>query len=548
MNHTKDLFTKTHFFILVMIGFLSLVITPSAQACGGFFSQDKALKQNQLNILFAADGVNVEAHIKTHYKGQAKDFSWIGVAPTKPELSVGENKLFDILDIYTYPTYSTKETIKGECRSPSKGAESASAKGANILKKSTVGPYESVISQPQNSQAIAKWLSDNQYKVPANFNALIKPYLEKKMYFIALKLKAGENTSSLQPIVLKFKAKHPGIPLRFMAESSAQNMGLNVWILGQSRAFVQNYHQLQVNPAYFDWYKKAPHPLLAKRYYNGTFDIENPDSYEHQLYNLVMDKVLVQQDGNYVSQDNQALSDEYAYPDAVSPGQPDNYTAVLESALSENKQPAFVTEYAGKSDIIIPPLTALLKDKPEVLAPLENLFKKYSYLTRLHTILTPTLTSKDPMFNFSKMLPEVPRNHSLKTTVLCSPTTTEKYAPRVIQFNDDLSVPVTSSYHKDDKVAEDISYILKLEQLYQERASNTILNNQRKLKKRLKGYINQKLFLSLNPTHKQDIQYQLDLHSEKQSSLSNNQALFIFIIIVVVGIILIIFRFIKARD
>lgn len=83
------------------------------QACGGTFCDNgpnaMPVPQTGESILFVkGDGV-VEAHIQIQYDadGQAEEFAWVVPVMAQPELSVGSQSLFDALATNTAPTYGT---------------------------------------------------------------------------------------------------------------------------------------------------------------------------------------------------------------------------------------------------------------------------------------------------------------------------------------------------------------------------------------------------------------------------------------------------------
>ena len=85
---------------------LSLLAMPeAARACGGFFCTTAPMDQAGERILFAArDGV-VTTHVEIQYSGEAADFAWVLPVPSPPEVRVSHNWLFSQLDFETRPTF-----------------------------------------------------------------------------------------------------------------------------------------------------------------------------------------------------------------------------------------------------------------------------------------------------------------------------------------------------------------------------------------------------------------------------------------------------------
>jgi hypothetical protein len=92
-------------------------LTPTtALACGGLFCQTAPIVQNGEKILFATDGANVIAYVQIQYQGDAKDFSWVVPVPTAPELSVGTDNVFTALTRDTVPSFNLTIKDEGQCK------------------------------------------------------------------------------------------------------------------------------------------------------------------------------------------------------------------------------------------------------------------------------------------------------------------------------------------------------------------------------------------------------------------------------------------------
>jgi hypothetical protein len=116
----------------VLVGGLGLLaaLVPGApaQACGGFFCNQPQnpfdpppVAQTGENVLFAmekdAAGVtHLEAHVQIFYQGPADRFSWVVPVDSMPELDVGTNRLFTVLDPATRPRFNLNWAEEGTCK------------------------------------------------------------------------------------------------------------------------------------------------------------------------------------------------------------------------------------------------------------------------------------------------------------------------------------------------------------------------------------------------------------------------------------------------
>ena len=91
---------------LLLATFFSFVFSiPAARACGGFFCTTVPMNQVAENILFIQGEGTVTTHVQLQYSGAAADFAWILPLPAVPELAVSHNQIFAQLQRATQPSF-----------------------------------------------------------------------------------------------------------------------------------------------------------------------------------------------------------------------------------------------------------------------------------------------------------------------------------------------------------------------------------------------------------------------------------------------------------
>lgn len=249
---------------------LGLLVPQAALACGGFFCGGTPIDQTGEDILFSVDGRNIETHVRISYTGDAEAFSWVVPVPGVPELAVGSDSLFDTLASVTSPSFML-EVGDHSCNGPyaygwwgdedsldSDGDGPPSPgngepPGVEVLAEVQVGAYEAVVLGATSSQALLDWLNCNGYRIAQSALPRVEAYLAENMNFLGLKLANGYGTGDLAPIVMKYVAPRPVIPLVLTAVATQPNLRIRSYFLGTSRAVPMNFDHVWINDARINW-------------------------------------------------------------------------------------------------------------------------------------------------------------------------------------------------------------------------------------------------------------------------------------------------------
>ena len=235
-----------------------------SHACGGFFCQLTPINQASEQIVFRKDGNQITAMIQIQFAGNAEDFSWVVPVPALPDdILLGSNQTFTDLEIATRPQFNLERRGQG-CFSQDvfaspvalENSADASAESGGVVVEDVrnVGGYEVTTISGDNADSISQWLMDNNYDLTANGEALLAPYVEAGMKFVAAKLQQDRGTGSIQPLILKYQSDKPVVPIRLTAVAAVEDMGVLVWLLGDARAVPDNYLHVTPNYTRLDWF------------------------------------------------------------------------------------------------------------------------------------------------------------------------------------------------------------------------------------------------------------------------------------------------------
>ena len=247
-----------------------------AEACGCFTPPNPTVPVVQAGerILFAVQNGEVTAHVQVQYAGASgQEFGWLLPLPSVPTLELGTDELFAQLTTTTQPRYQMNTVLSPDCRQgfgsgggngsgggsaagggPGFGAADAGSSGISpLVVQDSVGPYDYAVLRADSKVAMLEWLAANRYFVPTGTDDAVAPYIRTGGFFLALKLRPGNTTGDLQPVVLHYQSDLGVIPITLTSTGAQENMGVQVWMLGESRAIPRNYNHTVINDAVIDW-------------------------------------------------------------------------------------------------------------------------------------------------------------------------------------------------------------------------------------------------------------------------------------------------------
>jgi hypothetical protein len=250
-----------------LAGYVSMAAMPRADACGCFTPPDPTVPVVQAGerILFDHSNGIVTAHIQVAYSGPADQFGWLLPLPSEPSLELGVDEVFSQLITTTQPKYRLDREYHGVCpfdpNNPNRfggggGAPSSDSGGENpadpdsiVVVQDSIGPYDYAVLRADSQQPMLDWLAENRYFVPTATAEAVTPYIHEGAFFLALKLRKGNEVGDLQPVVVRYASDLPMIPIVLTGVGATEDMPVLVWMVGEGRAIPRNYYHTLVNDA-----------------------------------------------------------------------------------------------------------------------------------------------------------------------------------------------------------------------------------------------------------------------------------------------------------
>lgn len=420
-----------------------------ASACGGFFCQSVPINQAGEQIIFRRDGNMVTAVILIQYAGAAEDFSWVLPVPGIPEISVGNDQVFSELELATRPQFNL-EIVGSDCpvdfdffgdvslaADPGVQLAPEAADSVTILEELVVGPFDIVVVTSDDAEALATWLADNDYDLSDRGEELIAPYVAEGMNFVAMRLRQDQGVGDLQPLIVEYMSPQPMIPIRLTAVAADPDMGVLVWLLGESRAVPTNYLAVEVNYTRLNWYSGTTSAYVS---YQGlvtaAMDEAGGQGFATDYAGTDIDSFVSQLTSSQVLRDEltrlAALSTNDFYRDIAF-----NFFFGQSKILDIQRRRLPLPEGQDEFIYSVPELLAdvfgdemlttvkglILGDllDSEVI-PLEEtltIFDNVRYMTRLFTTLSPEDMTLDPVFDFNPDLGDQALVRNAKITLEC---------------------------------------------------------------------------------------------------------------------------------
>ncbi|EFH82374.1 DUF2330 domain-containing protein [Ktedonobacter racemifer] len=247
-----------------------LLLPASALACGGLFASTNQARvsQDTERLLITVGAHSTTLYEQIRYQGKAQDFAWVLPVPVVPSVDQAPQALFTSLEQLTAPrfvvpaarTCDYADITRPHYSGMGAGApNTTSSSNVNVYGSGAVGPFAYDVIKSGDAGALTHWLQAHQYAVPASTQQFIQPYVAKNMYFLAMRLQAKADTTSIAPVKITFPMvmKQIMIPIRLAATDINTRMNMEVSILANERFAPQNYQDIHIDQ---DQITSTPNP------------------------------------------------------------------------------------------------------------------------------------------------------------------------------------------------------------------------------------------------------------------------------------------------
>ncbi|WP_343235224.1 DUF2330 domain-containing protein [Streptomyces sp. SID10853] len=232
-------------FALLAVQLGSLVAPAYACGCGALV-HDPA---SRLNVDRETSAVRWDGHreqivMSLTVAGNAKQAAWIMPVPHRATVTLGDNALFDALDSVTAPVHRTRDHFWPHSDdwpfgsgSGNDGASAvpprADAPAVGVVGRQRLGPFDVARLTATDPGALDSWLRQNGFRLPDGMTNDLKPYVDRKWEYVAVRLapdhKGGTLAGILDPLKLTFASDRLVYPMRLSRRArNPQTLGLYV--------------------------------------------------------------------------------------------------------------------------------------------------------------------------------------------------------------------------------------------------------------------------------------------------------------------------------
>jgi hypothetical protein len=277
---------------------LGLAAPQQASAFCGFYvsgSGDKLFNE-ATEVVLMRDGTRTVLSMQNDYKGPLEDFAMVVPVPVvlhEKDVKTLPREVFDHADALGSPRLveyweqdPCPRPVPKRADAPSGAlypgavAEGRAMGGAaptvKIEAKFDVGEYKILILSATDSAGLETWLTANHYKIPADAEKLLRPYVESGSKFFVAKVDpkkvqmGADGHAALSPLRFHYDSEEFSLPIRLGMANSSGKQDLIVNILSPDKRYeVANYKNVFI-PTNFD-VKDSAKARFAE-FYAALFD------------------------------------------------------------------------------------------------------------------------------------------------------------------------------------------------------------------------------------------------------------------------------------
>ncbi|MFF2009209.1 DUF2330 domain-containing protein [Streptomyces sp. NPDC058195] len=233
--------------ILVSLQLGSLISPAYACGCGAMVpSRQTRVAVGQETSVVSWDGRTEQIVMRLTVRGNAPEAAWIMPVPHRASVELGDPAVFSELSALTTPTRVTRHYFWprshdwpfGGSGGDSAAAPLPGAPSVEVVGRERLGPFDVARLAANDPQALQTWLADNGFELPDRLTTALKPYVDQKWEYVAVRLAPQDGANplrgTLDPLRLRFASDRLIYPMR-LSKLAANPQELGLYVLAAHR-------------------------------------------------------------------------------------------------------------------------------------------------------------------------------------------------------------------------------------------------------------------------------------------------------------------------
>lgn len=194
--------------------------------------------------------------LQANYRGPVADVAWVIPVPAEPEIGLGDFQTLEAMEEKTRPQVVIEKLpqSKTSCeeRAPRPAEMGAPGLGVVLLKSAQVGDLEVEVIGGKDGEAVAGWLREHGYRVPAAAPAALDDYVRRGFKFVVAQVRAdrawqGEDAKAKEGLFsgtllkLRFRSEKPYYPLALSRVAAADETEIILFTVTEHRLLPEDW-------------------------------------------------------------------------------------------------------------------------------------------------------------------------------------------------------------------------------------------------------------------------------------------------------------------
>lgn len=229
--------------MLVSLQIGSLIAPAYACGCGAMVvDRNSQVSVDRETSVVSWSGGAEQIVMQLTVRGTAPEAAWIMPVPHRATVELGDASLFSELETLTAPVRETRHyfwphaddwPFGGSGSTSGDSAAPSAAAPVGVVGRERLGPFDVARLTATDPTALEGWLTENGFELPDRLSTALRPYVEQKWEYVAIRLapqeKGGPLLGRLDPLRLRFASDEPVYPMRLSRlATTPQSLGLYV--------------------------------------------------------------------------------------------------------------------------------------------------------------------------------------------------------------------------------------------------------------------------------------------------------------------------------